>query len=144
MMDMVNVADVLPVPDRDVDSGPFWAALEEKRIILQACSDCERLRFPAMPHCPYCAGPRSEWRELSGHGTVYSWIVVRQAFWPQFTGELPYALVTVDLDEGVRVVGRMDDADAVDFGLEVDVVYVEHSEWTEFRFAVPRAATSNA
>ncbi|MFD1246791.1 Zn-ribbon domain-containing OB-fold protein [Nocardioides ginsengisoli] len=133
-------ADVLPVPERDVDSEPFWAALDEKRLLLQCCSACDRFRFPAMSRCPYCTGPRSEWRELSGRGTVYSWIVVRQAFWPQFAGEVPYALVTVDLAEGVRVVGRMDDIDALDFGRSVDVVYVEHPEWTEFRFAVSAPA----
>lgn len=134
-MEMAMVADALPVPERDVDSEPFWAALDEKRLLLQSCVECARLRFPAMPHCPHCASPRSEWRELSGRGTVYSWIVVRQAFWPQFAGEVPYALVTVDLEEGVRVVGRMDDADALEFDLPVDVVFVEHPEWTEFRFA---------
>lgn len=130
------VADVLPVPERDVDSEPFWAALEEAKLLLQGCSECHRLRFPAMPSCPYCAGLHSEWRQLTGHGSVYSWIVVRQAFWPEFTGEVPYALVTVDLKEGVRVVGRMDDIDVLDFDLPVEVVFVAHPEWTEFRFAV--------
>ncbi|WP_151772354.1 Zn-ribbon domain-containing OB-fold protein [Streptomyces abyssomicinicus] len=129
-----STAPPLPVPERDRDSAPFWDALREHRLRLQSCDACERVRFPAMSRCPYCVAPEHRWRELSGRGRIYSWIVVRQAFRPEFAAEVPYALVTVDLEEGVRVVGRMDDVDSPAFDLAVVAAYVDHPEWTELRF----------
>lgn len=126
---------LLPVPERDADSAPHWDGLLEHRLMLQACSACQRVRYPAMSHCPYCAKPEHTWQVLSGRGVVYSWIVVRRAFWPEFEDEVPYALVSVDLDEGVRVVTRVDDIDSLDFGLRVEATYVAHPDWVELRFA---------
>lgn len=136
------VTDLLPVPERDHDSAPHWDGLLERRLVLQECRNCERLRYPAMSHCPYCAATGHAWRVLSGRGRVYSWIVVRRAFWPEFEAEVPYALLSVDLDEGVRLVARMDEIEALDFGLEVAAVYVTHPEWVELRFARPAAPIS--
>jgi uncharacterized OB-fold protein len=42
----------------------------------------------------------------SGLGVIHSWTVSHHAFHPSFVAELPYTLVTVDLDEGVRALGR--------------------------------------
>jgi hypothetical protein len=39
---------------------------------------------------------------------VYSWVVVHIALDPAFAGEVPYAIVTVDLEEGPRVFARFD------------------------------------
>lgn len=132
--------DLLPVPERDADSGPHWDALEERRLVLQSCGNCQRVRYPAMAHCPYCASEVHSWRELSGEGTVYSWIVVRQAFWPEFASEVPYSLVSVDLKEGVRVVARVDDLDSLAFGLRVQAEFVTHPAWVELRFSAVRTA----
>ena len=41
---------------------------------------------------------------MSGHGTVYSWTITHQALVPPFAGDLPYAVVVVELDEGPRLV----------------------------------------
>ena len=47
------------------------------------------------------------WRDASGNGRVHSWTVTHHAFHPGFKAELPYMLVTVDLDEGVRMNARL-------------------------------------
>ncbi|QHE85025.1 Zn-ribbon domain-containing OB-fold protein [Hydrogenophaga sp. BPS33] len=57
------------------------------------------LRLPSQGHPP-------NWAEASGEGTAHSWTVAHHAFHPAFAGELPYTLVTVDLKEGVRALGR--------------------------------------
>jgi uncharacterized OB-fold protein len=36
---------------------------------------------------------------------VHSWTVAHYAYHPAFAPDLPYTLVTVDLDEGVRALG---------------------------------------
>jgi uncharacterized OB-fold protein len=46
-----------------------------------------------------------------GTGTVHTWTVAHHAFHPGFKGELPYVLVTVDLDEGVRMQAQLKGAD---------------------------------
>jgi uncharacterized OB-fold protein len=38
---------------------------------------------------------------------VHSWTVAHHAYHPAFKGEVPYVLLTVDLEEGVRALGRV-------------------------------------
>jgi uncharacterized OB-fold protein len=45
-----------------------------------------------------------EWEAVSGRGTLFSWTVTHQAIHPAFADALPYAIVVVELEEGVRVV----------------------------------------
>jgi uncharacterized OB-fold protein len=46
--------------------------------------------------------------DASGRGSVHSWTVAHHAFHPAFKNDLPYTLVTVDLEEGPRALGRLD------------------------------------
>jgi uncharacterized OB-fold protein len=43
---------------------------------------------------------------LSGTGTVFSWIRYHKAYLPTYN-TLPYTVITAELDEGVRVYGRL-------------------------------------
>jgi hypothetical protein len=45
----------------------------------------------------------AKWIDASGRGKVHSWTITHYAFHPGFKGDLPCILVTVDLDEGVRM-----------------------------------------
>ena len=47
------------------------------------------------------------WIDASGRGTVHSWTVAHHPFHQGFKGEVPYTLVTVDLDEGVRMQAQL-------------------------------------
>ncbi len=64
-----------------------------------------------------------EWRDVSGRGTVHSWTVAHHAFHPAFKDELPYTLVTVDLAEGVRALGRFE-GEGLRIGLPVRVGFI--------------------
>lgn len=90
-----------------------------------------------MAGCPYCAATASEVVESPGEGTVYSWVVVHRAFQPQFADDVPYTVATVELGEGPRLIGWLEDADAVEPGLAVVPRFVDHEDWTELRF-VPK------
>jgi uncharacterized OB-fold protein len=50
---------------------------------------------------------------MSGRGRLFAWTVVRHAFLPQFSDEVPYvpALVALDEDPAVRIVTRIVDCD---------------------------------
>ncbi len=123
-----------PAPGADADSAFFWSGLREHKLLLQQCTSCRRFRFPAMPSCPYCASRDSSVSAASGTGSIYSWIVVHRAFDPAFSSEVPYTLASVDLDEGGRVVARIQGPAKAAFGLRVKALFVDHADWTELRF----------
>jgi uncharacterized OB-fold protein len=120
-------------PSVDVESAFYWNGLREHKLLLQKCGHCSRFRFPAMPSCPYCAARETTVVAASGNGAIYSWIVVHRAFDPAFYSDLPYTLASVDLEEGGRVVARLEGAQA-QFGMPVHASYQDHTDWTELRF----------
>ena len=87
-------------------SGPAaeWdAALAEGRFLLQRPAGGGATVFPPRAFAPG-TGTELEWFEASGHGTVYS------ATWIQRKPpEPPYNVVLVDLAEGARMMGRVED-----------------------------------
>jgi uncharacterized OB-fold protein len=88
-----------------------------------------------MPSCPYCGDRRFDIVEARGSGIVYSWVVVHMAFDPAFKDEVPYVLATVDLDDGVRVVARLEaPSQAIEPGVRVEKRFHDHAGWTELRF----------
>ena len=86
-----------PVEDRD--SAPWWAAVRAHRLTVQACDGCGTLRFPPRSICARCRSRASAWVEVSGEGTVASWVVVHHAFLPVYAGAVPFAIALVRLTE---------------------------------------------
>jgi uncharacterized OB-fold protein len=121
-----------PAPVPDEDSRPYWAALREHRVQLPKCLSCGRRRFPPAPACPYCGSQQTRWEEAAATGSVYSFITVHRAFDPAFARDVPYVIATVDLDAGVRMIGRLAGVPAV--GARVAPEFVDHGGWTELRF----------
>ena len=95
-----------PVPVPDPESAPHWAAANEGRLVVQRCARCGNHQLYPRPHCLRCRGP-VEWVEASGHGTVYSFTVIRQNFSRSFRHLIPYVVALVDLDEGPRLMTNM-------------------------------------
>jgi uncharacterized OB-fold protein len=126
----MNEAYAKPLPQPTIDSKPFWDGLKEHRMVLQKCADCGRVRHYPRPVCDACLSMEVEWAEASGRGTVYSWTETHHPFHAGFRGETPYILVTVDLDEGVRMQSQLIDAsiDELRVGLPVEVVYMDATD----------------
>jgi uncharacterized protein len=127
-----------PVADRE--SAAFWDGLAAGRIVVQACRACGRHRFPRMPACPYCGEPGGTDVVVPGTGHVYSWVRVHRPLSDNARGDLPYAVVTVALDTGPRLVGRLEPAERAAVDLPVRPLFVEHPGWTELRFQPDEAA----
>jgi uncharacterized protein len=110
-----------PVPEPTRDSRPYWDALREGRLVIQQCAACGKLRHYPRPVCDACYSMDATWRAVSGRGRVHSWTVAHHPFHPGFKSELPYVLVTVDLDEGVRMLAQLRgvDLDTLRIGLPV-------------------------
>lgn len=123
-------------PLADEESSRYWRALAEHRIELQCCGACDRRRFPPMPSCPYCGTGGGHEVDVPGTGVVYSWIRVHRAMTPAMRDQVPYCIVTVDLDGGGRLFGRLTGAAAIAVGAPVRPAFVDHDGWTELRFEV--------
>lgn len=133
------VAANAPAPTTDEHSAPFWAALRERRIVVQQCTACERRRFPPMPACPYCGASEGADVEIAGTGMVYSFVRAHRALTPAYADAVPYAVATIDLDGGGRMFGRVIPPEACEIGLRVEPVFADHhgdgtAPWTELCF----------
>ncbi|WP_208024350.1 Zn-ribbon domain-containing OB-fold protein [Amycolatopsis pithecellobii] len=93
-------------------SGPYWNGLAEGRLSIPYCTRCERPFFFPRKWCPNCWSPDVSWIEASGRGTLYTRCMVDMPFDGRPAEEIPYAVALVDLDEGVRLPGRLRLADA--------------------------------
>ncbi|HSD54944.1 MAG TPA: OB-fold domain-containing protein [Burkholderiales bacterium] len=96
-----------PLPPNDPANRPFWEGANRGVLVLQRCLDCGRHRFPAARYCVQCHGERSAWVATSGAGVVESHCTFHRAYWPAFEGDVPYEVVQVKLDEGVRLFSNL-------------------------------------
>jgi uncharacterized OB-fold protein len=107
-------------PEPDADSRWWWDALADGRLEVPRCRACGRCFFPPQPRCPRCGSAGWDRVQASGHGRIYSWVVAHTPFDPRFASEVPYPILAVELDEGVRLFGRYrGPADAIRADAEV-------------------------
>jgi uncharacterized OB-fold protein len=130
-----------PIPQPDRESAAWWEGLRAHRVLLQQCRDCGRPRFPPMPSCPWCASAAFDVVESAGHGIVYSFVRAHVAVSPGYAGDLPYAVATVELAEGPRLLSRVDPPATLAIGDRVVARFVDHPTWTELYFA-PEGASA--
>ena len=111
------------VPSPTPETQPYWDGLNEGRLRLQRCADCGKVRHYPRPMCDACWSMNTDWVDASGRGTVHSWTITHHAFHPGFKADLPLMLLTVDLDEGVRMQaqGRGIEESELRIGLPVKV-----------------------
>ena len=110
-MNNAPIQPVKPSPQPNELSRPYWEAAAEGRLVLQCCSDCGKVRVYPRLLCDACYSNAVHWKPATGRGTLHSWTVAHHAFHPAFAGDLPYTLVTVDLEDGVRALGRWNGGD---------------------------------
>lgn len=108
-------------------STPFWDGCARRELLLPRCTDCATTFFPPREACPGCGSDAPDWRPATGRGRVWSLTRVHVSFFgADWEPPLPYDVVLVDLDEGVRMLSRLTpDSDEVGIGDEVVVRFVE-------------------
>jgi len=82
----------------------YRMALNRGEFLIQRCLHCAKHIFYPREMCPFCGFSTLEWIKPSGLGFVYSTTVVRKR--ADAGGHLN--VVLVDLDEGVRVMSRVE------------------------------------
>lgn len=106
-------------PSTTRDTAFFWQGTAARELRIQSCAGCGALRHPPGPMCPSCGGDPT-YVTASGLGTVYSYVVHHH---PPVPGrDVPFVVVLVELDEGVRMVGPFSGA-AVEIGQRVKVAF---------------------
>jgi uncharacterized protein len=108
----------MPLPEPSIETEPFWAAVQERRLLMPKCAACATVTFPPTVACPQCAGRDFAWTEMSGRGRVYSFTVYHRVYHPAFKDKVPYVVAVIELDEGPRIISNV-------IGIGVDDVRCE-------------------
>ena len=89
--------------------------LENGKLGYQRCADCAVAVFYPRTLCPVCGSGALEWRESAGRGTAYATTAVHSR------NRDPRNVVLVDLDEGFRMMSRVEGvaAEEVEIGTKV-------------------------
>jgi uncharacterized OB-fold protein len=101
------MSDTLSVPHPSAVSAPFWDGTRRRELTMQRCESCSRLVWYPRFVCPHCGDSSLRWEKLSGNGVVYAVSVHHRAALPALADKVPYAVVLVDLDEGVRLMSNV-------------------------------------
>lgn len=104
-------------------SEPYWDGARNGVLVLQRCFNCGKARHYPRVLCDACYSSSITHFESSGAGEVYSWTVTHHAFQPDFAADVPYVLLTVDMDDGVRVLGRLNEGTNPRVGLRVQLTF---------------------
>jgi len=110
------------------DSEPFWRACNESRLVLRHCGQCHTVFYYPRRLCPACGSQRLGWHTASGRGTVFSFSEIHVPFaGPDWSSQLPYTVVLVDLEEGPRMLTRLigDTRAELRIGDALEVCFIE-------------------
>jgi uncharacterized OB-fold protein len=106
-MEAPNETGVRPSSAHVASGSPektYQAFLASGQFRIQRCVACSRHVFHPRLVCPHCGETNLRWIAPSGLGRVYSTTVVRRKI--EDGGN--YNVALVDLDEGVRMMSRID------------------------------------
>jgi uncharacterized OB-fold protein len=116
-----------PRPSTSQDNAFFFDGARDGKLQVQRCGGCGRLQHPPTPVCPECGSFDRGVAEVSGRGTVHSFVVNHH---PQVEGfEYPLVVALVDLEEGIRLVTNLVGVEPgdvrIDMPVEAELVAVD-------------------
>ena len=124
------MTEQLPANPGATVSGPFWSAVRSHSLKVQQCDICGHSQHPPRIFCINCGGRQLSFRDANGLGTIYSFTVVHRAFVPELAHRVPYALALVEMEGGLRMLGRIADCEhtELEIGQDVEIDYEELTE----------------
>ncbi len=121
-----------PAPARDGLDAPFWAGLQDERLMLQRCEGCKRFQWGPEWICHRCHSFDLSFTEAAAEGRIYSYERVWHPVHPALKEQGPYIVVLVELPhaDNVRLVGNLlgDPRQAVRIGAPVKAVFEHHTD----------------
>jgi uncharacterized OB-fold protein len=132
-----------PTPVTTRWSERFWEGTEAGEFLLQKCSDCGKFAGYPKVFCPHCYSDSLEWVQSTGRGTIYTFSTVLANPPSTFIDELPYTIVLVDLEEGVRFLSGLTDVshEEIRVGMRVELVLIKHANGKTMPLFRPSAAS---
>jgi uncharacterized OB-fold protein len=121
-----------PAPVPNELTQPFWAACNERRLVLQNCTACSRLHYPPTQKCARCgSADKLEWKEVRGRGHIDVYFVIRDSRIKGFQSAQPvnFAVITLDEDPGINFLSNLPDRAPGDVpqGAPVELIFEETS-----------------
>ena len=109
-----------PVLD-DPDTGPFFRAAGEGRLVVRVCDDCDQSLHLPRVRCFACGSFDTSWHEVAGRGRIYTWTVVEHQVHPTFP--TPFTAILVELDDrpDVRLADHLAGRPEIGAGTPVEV-----------------------
>jgi uncharacterized OB-fold protein len=86
-------------------TGRDWTQ-DEAKLLVRTCNGCAHRWYFRRARCPRCASPDLAACVSEGRGTVVATTTIHRAPAGAAIGEVPFSIALVDLDEGIRVMGR--------------------------------------
>jgi uncharacterized OB-fold protein len=126
-----------PVPVPDEASAPFFDGALKGRLMLLRCRACGTflsplpgIGAPVRPRCVSCFSGDLAWAPSGGRATLYSFVLMHQLYDPAFAQDIPYNIVVVETEEGVRLTSQVIDCpnDALAIGMSLEVTFERLSD----------------
>lgn len=101
--------------ERGFSDSSYQQFLTEEKLMGSRCKDCDTVFVPPRSICINCRGFNMNWMQMQGTGKLAAFTCI--AIGPPFMiaagydRENPYCSGVVQLDEGVRVVARIEGVD---------------------------------
>jgi uncharacterized OB-fold protein len=124
-----------PAPIVSPETKPYWDATAEGKLVLPKCQNCGSVNWYPKVFCPVCGKFGVDWIDAAGTGTIYTFAITRRGLGVGAHAG-PYVLAYVELDEGIRMMTNIVDADLekLAIGDKVEVVFHDTGAGT----ALPR------
>ena len=100
--------------------GVYQAHLAKGELAYQVCLDDNKPFFYPRAFAPETGSSNLEWRVSKGLGSVYTTTVVH------YKGEPPLNVAMIDLDEGFRMMSRVEDIDPMQVTIGMRVKFRVH------------------
>ena len=97
--------------------GTYIEHLKKGELAYQVCKDSNKPFFYPRVIAPETGSTNIEWRVSKGLGTVYTTTAVH------YKGEPPLNVAMIDMDEGYRLMSRVDGIDAMDVKIGMRVKF---------------------
>ena len=123
--------------ERPFNDMSYERFLSEEKLMGSRCSKCGVLSVPPRSICINCHGSEMEWVEMKGKGRLVAFTSI--AIGPPFMikegydRKHPYVCGVVELEEGVRVVARIEGVDGskpetIKIGTPLQVEFLHRGE----------------
>ena len=130
-------------PPQSDHGKPYWDATRDERLLVPYSATGQPFWYPREV-APDTLDDAVEWREASGRGTVYAVSVQHRPGPGRDPDAGPYAVVLVDLPEGVRIMSNVVGCppEDVEVGMVVEVCWHELSDGRKLPMFQPASASA--